>query len=320
MLIYYFFLFIVSFIILAFFAQWVVGSLSFLARFFKWREFVLVYFVLVMAATIPNLSIGIFSVIEGVPELFFGDVLGNTLITLTFITGISAFISKGLRADSRVIQKSSFFLILSSILPLLLITDGQLSRGDGIALIFLFLIYSGWLFSKRKMFNHGYKEQDNIKNPYKNFFKSLLGIIIGIPLLILSGSFIVEASLFFIEHFNIQAAFFGIFIIAIGTSLPELFFIITAAKKENDWLALGGIIGDVIVLSTFGLGFIAVLSPIKIISFSPFIPIFAFLITATFLFFFFIRSGKKISSIEATILLSVYFIFIGTRVISYLFF
>ncbi len=311
---YYIVTFLISFLVLGLSSQWLVSSLTFLARFFKWREFVLVYFILVTASSIPNLSIGIFSAIGGVPDLFFGDVLGNTLITLTFITGVAAFVSKGLRAESRVIQKSSLFLIVSALLPLLLIMDGELGRGDGVVLLLMFFLYSGWLFSKRKMFEHQYEDKKVIKHPYTLFIKSLFGVLIGIPFLVLSGHFIVQSSMFFIEYFDIQAAVFGIFVVAIGTSLPELFFIITAAKKQNDWLALGGIIGDVIVLSTFGLGFIVVISPIRIESFSAFTPIFFFLTLSSLLFFFFIRSEKKISSKEAIILFIIYLLFIINKI------
>jgi cation:H+ antiporter len=148
-------------------------------------------------------------------------------------------------------------------------------------------------------------------------FKSVGGIFLGIPLLIFAGDLIVKSSVFFTNYFDIQIAIFGVFIVALGTSLPELFFIITAAKRQNDWLALGGIIGDVIVLSTFGLGFIVVISPIKIVLFSSFIPIFIFLVIASFLFFFFIKSEKRIDSKEAIALLFVYFAFILSKIISY---
>lgn len=315
---YHIFVFIISFIILGIAARWVVNSLTFLARIFKWREFCLVYFVLVVAASIPNLSIGIFSTIKDVPELFLGDVLGNSLITLTLIAGLAGIVSKDLRAESRVVQRSSLFLVIAAILPLLLIMDGELSRGDGIVLLSLFVLYSGWLFSKRRLFEQTYEEKKEPQSPFSLLVKSLGGIFLGIPFLILAGHFIVQASVFFAGFFSFHIAIFGIFIVALGTSLPEMFFIITAARRQNDWLALGGIIGDVIVLSTFGLGFIAVISPIKIASFAPFTPVFIFLITASFLFLFFIKTGKKITSREGIVLLGIYFLFIAFKIISHI--
>ena len=315
-MIYHVFIFIASFIILGVSARWIVDSLTFFARLFKWREFVLVYFVLVTMATVPNLIIGFFSSVKNVPELFFGDVLGNSLITLTFITGLAAIVSKGLRAESRVVQQSSFFLVFSAILPLLLIMDGELSRGDGLVLLMLFFLYSGWLFSKRRLFEHVYEEEKKIKHPFLLLFKNAGCVLLGIPLLVLAGYWIVQSSVFFTEYFNFSIAIFGVLIVALGTSLPEMFFIVTAAKKQNDWLALGGIVGDGIVLPTLGLGLIALISPIKIPLFSEFAPLFIFLILAIFLFLFFIKTTKKITAREGTVLLVLYGLFVAFEIIS----
>ncbi len=313
-------LFIVSFLMLALAAHWVVGGLSFLARFFKWREFVLVYFVLVLGAMIPNLSIGIFSTMRNVPNLFLGDVLGNSLITITLIIGSAAIISGGIYANSRVVQQSSFFLILTALMPLLLIMDGELSRGDGVVLLSLFFIYSAWLFSKRKLFEGTYEnDKGKIKRPVISFLKNAGGIILGIPLLVLAGNFIVQCSTFFADSFNLEIAMFGVLFVAIGTSLPELFFIIAAARKKNNWLVLGAAIGDVIVLPTLGLGLISIITPIKITDFSNFYPLFLFLIISSILFLFFIKSGKRITSKEGIILLIIYFLFVGGELVSRIF-
>ncbi len=311
------FLFIVSFALMGLAAHWTVNSLTFLARYFKWRDFVMVYFVLVIGASIPNLAVGFFASLQGKPELFFGDVIGNSLITLTLIAGLAAFVNRGLRADSRLVQQSSLFVIFTALLPLLLIIDGSLSRGDGIVLLALFVIYSGWLLSKRRLFDHTCEGEDVEISGY-SLFKSIGGILLGIPLLILAGKLIVDSSLFFAETFNFQLAVFGFLIVALGTSLPELFFVITAAKKKNNWLALGGIIGDVIVLPTFGLGVIAIISPIKL-NFSPFVPLFVFLFLASTIFVWVIRSGKKISKEEAIPLLIAYIGFLLYEIFSRVF-
>ncbi len=314
-MIYHLFLFITSFALLALAANWIVDSLTFFARLFRWREFVLVYFILVLGAAIPNLSVGFFSAVRGVPDLFFGDVIGNSLITITLITGIGALISKNLIATSRVVQQSSTFLVVVSLLPLFLIMDGELSRGDGIVLLIAFFLYSGWLFSKRKLFEGAYQENGIKKLTISYSLKSLLKIIIGIPLLILAGNLIVTSSSFFADFFGIEIAIFGVLFVALGTSLPEFFFVATAAKRKNNWLVLGASIGDVIVLPTLGLGLLAVISPIRITRFSSFLPLFIFLILANLLFLFFIKTGKKISSKEGILLLSIYFLFMITEII-----
>lgn len=295
-------------------AHWVVDSLVAFAKVFKWREFALVYFIVVIGAAIPNMSVGVFSAIQNVPDLFLGDVIGNTLITITLIAGIAALIGNGLHADSKVVQQSSLFLVVVALLPLLLIMDGELGRGDGIVLLAVFFLYSSWLFSKRKFFGHAYG-RDKSNGLFKNLRKGIWGIFLGIPLLILAGHFIVESSMFFADYSGVEIATFGVLFVALGTSLPELFFVIVAARKKNNWLVLGAVIGDVVVLPTLGLGLIAVISPITVTSFSSFFPFLLFLILASMLFLFFIRSGRKISFKEAIVLLGVYVLFVATELL-----
>jgi len=48
-------------------------------------------------------------------------------------------------------------------MPLLLIHDGILSRGDGIILISLFFLYIFWLFSKKERFTKTCGDEEDIK-------------------------------------------------------------------------------------------------------------------------------------------------------------
>jgi Ca2+/Na+ antiporter len=68
--------------------------------------------------------------------------------------------------------------------------------------------------------------------------------------------------------------------------------------------------GSVIINSTLVLGIVALVHPIRVMDFSPFVMARFFLVVSAVLFLFFMRSGKKISQKEAVILFSLYFLFI----------
>jgi cation:H+ antiporter len=105
-------------------------------------------------ASFPNLFVGISSALHGIPELSFGDVVGGNLVDLTLSIGLAAmFAKKGIPAKSRTIQTTLFFTIIAAVLPLLLVYDHTLSRGDGFILILFFLLYVAWLFSNRERFS-----------------------------------------------------------------------------------------------------------------------------------------------------------------------
>ncbi|MFT5760298.1 MAG: cation:H+ antiporter [Alteromonadaceae bacterium] len=74
--------------------------------------------------------------------------------------------------------------------------------------------------------------------------KSLVWLIIGLILLPLSASYLVDSSVYIAKFFGISDLVIGLTVIAIGTSLPELAASIMSIIKKEDDLALGNIIGS----------------------------------------------------------------------------
>ena len=171
-----------------------------IAKFLGWKEFVVAFFVMAFAASLPNLFVGISSAFHKIPQLSFGDIVGGNLVDLTIVVALAALVAKGLPAESRMVQTSSIFTILIAILPLILILDGKLGRGDGILLILVFFLYIFWLFSKKERFAKVYEgETESIAKEFKIFFKSLGKIIFGIILLLLAAEGIVRSAAFFAQ-------------------------------------------------------------------------------------------------------------------------
>lgn len=313
MLWFYIFIFITSGIILYFSGEWVVGGLMRIARFLGWKEFVVAFFVMAIAASLPNLFVGLTSALRAIPQLSFGDVAGNNLIALTLAVALSVFFakSKEIPAESRTIQTTSIFTILAAILPLILIFDGELSRIDGILLIGLFIFYLSWLFSKKERFTKIYDEKAiSIVKEFKIFIKDLGKVILGIILLLLASQGIVAAAQFFAKSFSASIILIGVLITGLGNALPEVYFAIASAKRGETWMILGDLMGAVIVPATLVLGIVALVSTIKIVDFSPLFIARFFLIISALFFFFFVRTDRKITKKEALFLLGIYITFV----------
>jgi len=313
MLWFYIFIFIISCIILYFSGEWVVGGLMRTARFLGWREFVVAFFVMAFAASIPNFFVGITSASLGIPQLSFGDVVGNNLVALTLAVALAILFAKGreIPAESRTIQATSIFTIVAAVLPLLLILDGNLSRIDGTLLIALFIFYIFWLFSKQERFTKIYDEQKiSIVKEFKIFIKDLGKIILGIILLLLAAQGIIASAQFFAQSFTISIILIGVLITGLGNALPEVYFTIASARRGETWMILGNLMGSVIILATLVLGIVALIHPIVITDFSPLVIAKFFLIISALFFFFFVRTNRKITKKEALFLLGIYLTFV----------
>ncbi len=311
----YIVIFIISFFLLILSSSWLIGALTKLAKFLGWKEFVVAFFTMALASSVPNLSVGISSVLHKIPALSFGEIVGGNIIDLTVAVALAALISKGgLTLASRTVQGSAIFTLIVAILPLLLIADGSLSRVDGLLLILTFFIYMFWLFSKEDRFSKVY---NRIKEPlvFKTAFKNV-GILIGtILLLLLAAEGIVKSATFFSTSLNFPIALIGILIVGLGNALPEIFFGIQAARRGKDWLVVGNIMGSVIIPATLVLGLVAFLSPIQITNFSPYAIGRFFLIISAVFFLLFLRTGRKITKKEAIFLLIIYLTFVLAEIL-----
>lgn len=284
--------------------------------FLKIKEFVLAFFIVAFGTTLPNLIIGVISALNKIPELSFGDVVGANILDFSLVVGLAILVSKnGLSSESRTVQGSSIYVMIVSLLPLFLIFDGTLSRIDGIFLLISFAIYTAWLFSKKDRFAKIYNGVTESIS-FTRFLKDLLLIVIGLIFLLAGGHGIVKSATFFYQEFHLPLGLIGIFVVAIGTCMPEIFFSLQAARKGQDWMILGNQMGNIAITSTFVLGIVSLITPIKINDFSPFAIARLFLIIAALSFFFFLKTGQKITKKEGLFLIGIYVVFLIVEVLT----
>lgn len=310
MLIFYLFVFLASAFLLAFSGTLIIDNLVALARRLKWREFVVGFLVMSVVTSIPNLFVGLNAAFRGIPELSFGDVVGGNVADLTLVTALAVLVSGGIPAKSRLVQTSSWFTMAIAILPLILSLDGELGRIDGLILIFSFFLYAFWLFSTEDRFRKIYVGQK--KN--QGLLKSLFLLVFSLAMLVLGSQGVVASAVFFAQSLKLSIGLIGILIVGLGNCLPEIYFSYISAKKGQSWLILGDLMGSVINCATLVLGIVVLISPLKIVDFSPFVLARLFLIISTVFFLVFIRSGQKISQREALILLGIYITFLLSEI------
>jgi len=317
MLWFYILIFLICCVLLYFSAEWLISGLTRMTKFLGWREFVVAFIVMAFAASLPNLFVGITSALHKIPQLSFGDVAGNNLVALTLAVALAIFFAGGsISTESRTVQTTSIFTIVAAILPLLLILDGILGRGDGIVLLLCFLVYIFWLFSKKERFTKVYDEHKlPATKKFNLFLKDLGKVILGVIFLVLAAQGIVSSAQFFAENFNVSIILIGVLITGLGSALPEIWFAIASARRGEAWMILGNLMGAVIVPSTLVLGIVALICPIEIVDFSPLVIARFFLIISAFFFFFFVRTHRKVTRKEAIILFLIYILFLIVEII-----
>jgi len=271
------------------------------------------------AASLPNLVVGISSAVRGVPQLSFGDVTGNNLAALTIAVAIVALFAKGgIPAKSRTVRTTSFFVMASALLPLILIWDGRLSRVDGVLLILLFIYYIFWLFSKEERFNKPYNDNNHNLPTIKSFsffLKDIFKVFLALVIFVVAAQGMVSSAQFFAKSFNMSLILIGILITGLGSTIPEIYFDVVSVRRGQTWMILGDLMGAVIIPSTLVLGIVALVSPIHIYDFSSLALARFFIVISALSFPIFVRSGKQITKKEALILLFIYITFLVAEIL-----
>jgi cation:H+ antiporter len=319
MIILYLLVFIVSCFFLVYSAKWMIDSLLEIGRYLGWKEFVVAFFTISLGAVAPELFIGISSAINKVPELAFGNILGQNILLFSLTVGVCAIILKnGIEVESRTVRTGSTFAVIGALLPLILILNGELSRIDGLVLLLFFFLFVFWFFSKKERFTKVYQEEEVKKKKGLSFFlKNSVILISGLVLIVLSSQGIVKSSIIFSDVLGASLPLIGILVVAVGVGLPETYFSVLLAKKGQSWMILGGLMGAVAISSTLVLGVVSLIHPITIdISQIPSLVIARiFLLLCSLFFLFFVRTGRRISTREGVILISLYVVFVVLEIL-----
>ncbi len=293
----------------------IVAALLRLSRYFKVTEFIVAFFVMAFAATLPNLFVGITSALQGIPELSFGDIMGNNIIALTIAVAVGVLFApkRELQLENQTIQDTTFLTSISAILPLILISDGMISRSDGLVLLLFFFGYVYWMFSKRDHFTKVFEEEQKEVTRHQAM-SSIMRLVGGVVLLSLAAQGVVYGAEIIASGIGMSLLLVGILVIGFGGALPEIYFTIISARHGETGMIVGNLMGAVIIPATFVLGIVSIIQPIsnEALEFPIIARVFLVLVA---LFFLYVSQTRNVITVrEASILVISYLLFIGALI------
>lgn len=302
-------LFIISAVFLVLSGAYLIKSLFKISKLLKITEFTATFLLISVATSFPELFVGISSALAGQTALALGNILGANLINLTLIMGILIILGKGIKTKNTQLRESPYLLVGIVALPLVLFFFGNsLSRTDGLLLLFVFFAYSYHLIKSNKKYVKKYKI-DKKKLKGVSIILTIFIFVLSLAVLIVSAFFVIKyASLISID-LQLPQIFIGLFLISLGTTLPELAFGVRAVLSGHESMGIGNQLGTIIVNSTLVLGVTALITPITANIFLFFVAG-IFLVFSAFLFVYFVTYKEKLSSTEGMTLIIVYVLFI----------
>lgn len=291
----------------------VEGSAS-LARNFKVSTTIIGLTVVSFGTSAPEIAISFQTHASGHGDMLFGNVMGSSISNVLVILGLSILI-RPFRIEPEVIRKQIPILLLVTLGLSVLLLDtffnktlyNGLSRADGVILLLFFLIFIYYLMTviKSDKANGHMVSQAKYKLP-----KSTVMIILGLAGILIGSHLIVNNVEALATTFGISQKIISITIISIGTSLPELITTIVAAKKGENNLAIGNIIGANIFNICVVLGLpVVILGEVTTTAFTEIDVL--FMILSIVLLWITSATAREIKRKEAVLFLMVYGAYVG---------
>lgn len=211
----------------------------------------------------PELLVSLKAAVDGNSTIALGNVIGSNIANIALILGIAALI-RPLQVHANVIKREIPIMIGASVLLILFLLNGTLGLAEGLIFIVLLVAYTviSIIISL--------KENKEIENEFEEGLKSKLNIplsvlfiVFGLAFLFFGADLFLKGAVALAKILNVSDAIIGLTVVAVGTSLPELFTSIVATIRNKSDIAVGNAVGSNIFNILSILGISAVIVPIK---------------------------------------------------------
>ena len=203
----------------------------------------------------PELVVNIIGAATGASELAFGNAVGSNIANLGLILGVTVCLAP-ITIQGSIVRRELPLLLLATTMITVMALDGPLEgkppvigRSDSFVLLLVFTIFVYISIldmirvqSKDTLLTEIALHTDAVATATSR--PPWLMVLAGFALLYLGGEVTIRNSVTFAEIIGISEAIVGLFVVSLGTSMPELVTsVIAALRKESD-LALGNIVGS----------------------------------------------------------------------------
>jgi len=256
-----------------------VGASSSIAKKLHIAPMIIGLTVVAMGTSCPELAVSVSDSIAclnngGNANVAIGNVVGSNICNILLVLGLSIVFTPIFVKKSSLKKEFPFLLGISLLLVCFVLISGavtgtyEISRWMGIVFVVLMIAYIIFLVIDAKRNPTEDNNEEEIKD--MKMWKAILFVVVGALGIACGGEFVVfgakglavtGATAMGIDS-DLAESLVGLTIVAVGTSLPELVTSVVAAKKGENDIALGNVIGSNIFNILFVLGISATVNPL----------------------------------------------------------
>lgn len=286
---------VIGFVLLVWGADKFVEGASALARKMGVSPLLVGLTIVAFGTSMPELAVSVTAALRGANEIAVGNVVGSNMFNLLVVAGLSAVICP-LVMDKMLLRRDWPLSIFAAVLLLVAIApDHVIARWEGAVLLVIFAVIlsrqiKAALNDRAQLAAAEAEAAEEAAEMTKSPVMIWLNIVLGLACIVLGGQLAVNGATGIARMFGLSETLIGLTIVAIGTSLPELVTSIVAARKGQNEIAMGNVIGSNLFNILLILGVSAVITPIPVQATS--ITDCLFLIAISVVFYLPARKGK----------------------------
>lgn len=211
-----------------------------------------------LGTDLPEIANSIVSSAAGHGDINVGDSFGSVLAQISLMLGLLPFFGGTLKVKRDEIMVIGACEVLALIASVSMVEKGYISRMDA---VFMVASWPILMLIIKKMITQ--KESIEVRTNRRLLHHVVIAVLgfVGVA----AGSYVLINSVITLSAFlHIHEYFISFFMVAIGTSLPELVVDLTAVRKGQHEIAIGDAIGSCIVDASFSIGIGPLFFPITV--------------------------------------------------------
>lgn len=215
--------------------------------------------VIAWGTSAPEVVVTVGAALGGVPDVAVGNVIGSNITNVLLIGGLTALVLPLCCAPLTVRRDGTILIIATLFVLALAYMGGFLPRWAGGVLLLAMVVHTIVIF--RFGNEEAVEEAPDVAWGWGLASVSLFG---GLAVLVVGGQAFIYGAVELAEAIHVPEAVIGATVVAIGTSLPELFASLAAARQGHRDVVIGNIIGSNLTNIMLVLGLVAFISPLPV--------------------------------------------------------
>lgn len=279
----------------------VKGSVS-IARKAHLSSMVIGMTVIGFGTSAPEMLVSLNAAMAGSSGIALGNVVGSNIANIALILGVTGLLYT-CATDKHTLSVDLPFMVLACVLLAVVGMTGSIGRITGIIGVLTLVAFIVWQIRTSREKGED-KETEEEKTIYP-LWLSILMVVLSIAAMIVGANILVDGAKNVAAALGVSERVIGLTVVAVGTSLPELFASVMSAKRGETDLAIGNIIGSVSFNVFFVVGVSSAICPIEG-SDVGFLYDYLLMVVLALLLWFFLFTHRTLERWEGGLLLLVY--------------